>query len=360
MTSRERMLAILAGERPDRIAVYEHWWGETLPAWREQGFPAGVTPDQHFDYDLQSLGWGVDTAPFRGASEVLEEDDRRRVIRDGRGATLRYWKAKSGTPEHLAFDCATPADWLRYKEPLLELDPARVNTDALAQALAAGRQGDKLLFMGNLFIFELLRGTLGDVVMMESLLLEPAWIHDFCRTYTDFYKRHYAWLFDNVGRPDAMFIYEDLGYSHGPFCSPATFNELLAPYHTELVAFFRDYDLPSILHSCGDVRAMFPTIQACGWACLQPMEAKAGNHVLDFADQTAAAGARLGFMGNIDVTVLNTGNRDAIAREVRTKVGGMVARGAGYCFHSDHSIPPDVGYEDYRFAVEVARECGTY
>ena len=65
-------------------------------------------------------------------------------------------------------------------------------------------------------------------------------------------------------------------------------------------------------------------------------------------------------MGNIDVTVLNTGNRDAIAREVRGKVGGMVARGAGYCFHSDHSISPDVGFEDYRLAVELARECGAY
>jgi len=354
------MQAILAGEPPDRIAAYEHWWPETFTAWREQGYPEGVSPEDHFDYDLQGLGWGIDTEPLRGVREVIEEDDRRRVVRDGRGATLRYWLAKSGTPEHLAFDCNSPEAWRRYREPLLSLDPARIDAESLRRNLEAGRRGERLLFMGNMIIYELLRATLGDVVMLESFLLEPDWIHDFCRVYTDFYKAHYAWIFEHIGRPDAMFIYEDLGHSHGAFCSPATFDALLAPYHAELVGFFADLGLPSILHTCGDVRALFPSIQRCGWSCLQPMGAKAGNNMLDYADQAISTGRLMGFMGNIDVTVLNTGDRDAIAREVTTKVRGMVQRRAPYCFHSDHSIPPDVSYADYRFALDLARECGVY
>ena len=361
MTSRERMQAILAGEAPDRVALFEHFWGETIrDSWSRQGWPEGGSPDKIFEFDLLPLGWSVDPVPFRGVSETLEEDDQHRLVRDGRGATLRYWKSKSGTPEHVAFECTSPEIWKRYREPLLELDLDRIDREHLPAALARAKEGDQFCVFGNAFVFELLRGILGDVCMLESFLLDPAWVHDFCRTYTDFYLRHYAWVFDHIGLPDGMFIYEDLGFSNGPFCSPATYGELIQPYHTELVDFFHSYGLPVILHSCGDVRQVFGQLVQTGWDCLQPMEAKAGNFVLDYADQMTDYGRRLGFMGNIDVTVLNTGDRDRIRAEVELKVKGMVQRGAGYCFHSDHSIPPDVSYDSYRFAVEVMRECGQY
>ncbi|MCC7495804.1 MAG: hypothetical protein IT204_25860 [Fimbriimonadaceae bacterium] len=362
MTSRQRMQAILAGEAPDRVAIFEHFWPETLrQTWIPQGFPEGRSPDAVFDYDLRNLGWSLDTTPLRGTSEVLEEDDTHRLTRDGRGATLRYWKHKSGTPEHVAFDCTTPEIWAaKYREPLLGLDLERIDTQNLPERLRAGREGDKFLVYGNLFVFELLRGILGDLVMLQSFLLEPAWVHDFCRVYTDFYKRHYDWIFAAIGKPDGMFIYEDLGFTNGPFCSPATYREVIQPYHTELVDFFHSYDLPVILHSCGDVRQLFGQILETGWDCLQPMEAKAGNDCRAFADQITAGGRRIGFMGNIDVTVLNTNDPAKIRVEVEGKVRGMVQRRAGYCFHSDHSVPPDVDYASYQLAVDVMRECGDY
>lgn len=361
MTSRERMQAILAGEAPDRVAVYEHFWGETIPKWREEeGFPADRGPETVFDYDLVNLGWSVDTTPFRGVNEVVEEDDRRIVTRDGRGATLRYWKGRSGTPEHIHFECTSPEVWARYREPLLDLDVDRIDTQGLPERLQRGREGDKFLVYGNLFVFELMRGIMGDVCMLESSLLEPAWVHDFCRVYTDFFKTHYAWVFEHIGLPDGMFIYEDLGFSNGPFMSPKTYHELVWPYHTELVGFFHDYGLPVILHSCGDVRQLFDQLLASGWDCLQPMEAKAGNDVLRFADQMVEHGRRIGYMGNIDVTVLNTGDRERIREEVVGKVTGLVQRGVGYCLHSDHSVPPDVSYASYAYAVELAREHGVY
>lgn len=362
MTSRERITAILAGETPDRVAVFDHFWPETVrDVWSKTGFPEGQTPHQHFDFDLQLLGWSVNTTPFhQREAELLEEDDEHKLVRDGRGATLRYWKHKSGTPEHVGFECITPEIWKDYREQLLGLDLTRIDREHLPKALAAGRQGDKFLCYGNLFVFELLRGILGDVCMLESFLLEPAWIHDFCRVYTDLFKTHYEWVFREIGLPDGMFIYEDLGYRNGPFCSPGTYRELIRPYHEELVGFFHDYGLPVILHSCGDVRQLFDQIVATGWDCLQPMEAKAGNDVLAFADQCRDFGRRIGFMGNIDVTVLNTGDRERIRAEVSRKVSGMVERGAGYCFHSDHSVPPDISYDSYRYAIELTRELGTY
>lgn len=362
MTSRERMSAILAGEAPDRVALFEHFWPETIGGyWRQQGFPADRGPHEVFDYDLVGLGWDVDTTPFRGVNEVMEETDRHILTRNGRGAVLRHWKGKSGTPEHVGFECVTPEVWReKYREPMLDLDLSRIDTEGLPKRLEQWRQSDKYLVYGNLFIFELMRATLGDVVMLESMVLEPDWIRDFCQVHLDFFIAHYTWIFDHIGKPDGMFIYEDLGFSNGPFCSPQTYMTLIRPYHTALVRFFHDYDLPVILHTCGDVRQIFDQLVASGWNCLQPMEAKAGNHVLDYADQAAEMRRPIGFMGNIDVTKLNTNNKDIVAAEVLPKIEGMKARRAGYCFHSDHSIPPDVEYETYRFAVDLVREHGEY
>lgn len=361
MTSRERMTTILAGEVPDRMAVFEHYWPETLnTVWPEQGYPAGADPMVVFDYDVQGLGWNVDTVPFRGVHEVLEETDRHYLVRDGRGARLRYWKGKSGTPEHVGFDCTSPEAWQRYRQPLLGFDETRITGDRLPEALEAAKAGERFCVMGNLHVFELMRATLGDVCMMESMLLEPAWIHDFCRVYTDLYKAHYDWIFTRIGKPDGMFIYEDLGYSNGPWTSPRIYRELIQPYHTELVGFFHDHGLPVILHTCGDVRQLFDAILESGWDCLQPMEAKAGCHVVEFADRMVEQGRRIGYMGNIDVTVLNTNDLDRITQEVASKVDALKQRGVGYCFHSDHSIPPDVNLASYQHALAVLRERGDY
>lgn len=34
--------------------------------------------------------------------------------------------------------------------------------------------------------------------------------------------------------------------------------------------------------------------------------------------------------------------------------------GGHYIFHSDHSVPPTISIENYRYAVEIAREIGSY
>jgi uroporphyrinogen-III decarboxylase len=67
-------------------------------------------------------------------------------------------------------------------------------------------------------------------------------------------------------------------------------------------------------------------------------------------------GDRISFMGNMDVTVLNRNDRNLVRAEVERKVRELKRLGASYFFHSDHSIPPDVRYDTYKFALEVFRE----
>ena len=358
MTSREIIASILRKETPERMGIFEHWWGETIPAWQKQGYPENAKVEDYFNYDMQGVGGWFDSGIRPGfQEEVIEESDEWKVRKDGRGATLKYWKAKSGTPEHIAFEVTTPEKWKPFRESLLTLNPKRVDIPGIRDALKQGEPTGRFRFYGNLFIFELMRATLGDVCMLESFLLEPEWIRDFCTVYTQHYKLHYDYIFREAGKPDGMFIYEDLGFRNGLFCSPKTLADLVIPFYRELVGFFHDCGLPVILHSCGDVRKAVPLVIGAGFDCLQPMEAKAGNDVLEFAK---LYGNKISYMGNIDVTVLNRNDDKLTRSEVERKVGALRKMRIPYIFHSDHSVPPDISFGTYKLAVETFRGMEKY
>lgn len=358
MTSHERVATLLRHELPDRIGLFDHYWGETLPRWLQEGYPDGVAVEEYFGYDLQFAGGWIDTTPFRGVSELVAETDEWTLTKNGAGATFKYWKHKSGTPEHVDFDCCTPQRWEEvYKPQLSVFDPERVTVAACKEGIAKAKANEKFSVFSGLFIFELLRGTLGDVCMLESFALEPEWIHDFCRTYTDFYLKYLDHLFAEAGQPDGAFIYEDLGYSKGLFCSPTMLDEMIMPYYRELFAYFHNRDMPVILHSCGGVTEAVPLIIAAGVDCLQPMEVKAGVDVISLAEQF---GDRLSFMGNIDIRVLEQGDKAAIEAEIVGKMETLKSLGAAYFWHTDHSVSPNVSFETYQYAMKVYKEHCAY
>ncbi|MGD0093667.1 MAG: uroporphyrinogen decarboxylase family protein [Planctomycetota bacterium] len=359
MTSRERITLLLKKQLPDHMGLYEHFWPETLrDYWTQQGYPKDAEPQKHFDYDLWGCGGWFNSAPFIRPEELLEETDEWKVTRNGHGARLKHWKKKSGTPEHIGFDVTTPEIWKKYREPLLATDRARLgNLEEAKQKLAEARAAGKFAVFGNLFIFELLRGTLGDETFLPAMLLEPAWIHDFCQVYLDSFKRHYEILFREAGTPDGFFLYEDFGYRNGLFCSPQTMKELVFPYEKALVSFFKDYGLPVILHSCGDVRKAVPQVIDAGFDCLQPMEAKAGCDVLAFA---RTYGSKLAYMGNINVVPLGTNDPVQVKNEIVPKLTELRRMRIPYIFHSDHSIPPEISLATYKGALQLLKEHGNY
>lgn len=359
MTSRERVAALLRKEIPDAMGLYEHFWPETLrDYWPQQGYPKDSKPEEYFNYDLVNCGGWFNSEPFLQKEEVIEETDEWKVLRNGRGTRLKYWKNKSGTPEHIGFEVATPEIWKKYREPLLSVNRERLGgLEEAKEALAKARAAGKFAVFGNLFVFELLRATLGDETFLPALLLEPEWIKDFCQVYLDFCRRHYEIMFREAGVPDGVFVYEDFGFSNGLFCSPKTLAELIMPYETALVSFFKDYRLPVILHSCGDIRKAVPLVIKAGFDCLQPMEAKAGCNVVEFA---RTYGNKLAYMGNINVVALGANDLPQVKDEILPKLTALKKMRIPYFFHSDHSIPPDVNFETYKYALELFRDGRSY
>jgi len=386
--SRQVIEDLLRGREAERVGLMGLPWGDTLAAWIEQGYPtrrvphevgdqiwrddgqrvlaeeAGehdepVPPWQHFGYDMVGVGPWFDILPLRGHSKLESETDEWAVKRNGAGAALKYWKHKSGTPEHIDFRMTTRQVWESdYRKYLLELDPARVRTDELARNLREAGRAGTWTHLGHMFIWELMRQSMGDVTMYQSLLLDPGWVHDYAQVYTAFFTTHFQYMFDQVGLPDGIWIYEDLGYKNGLFASPKVLRELVFPYYAELVTFFHSHDLPVVLHTCGSTAAALPMIIEAGFDAVNPMERKAvGNDPFAFAEQY---GEQLAFVGGLDARVFETNDRRIIGREVAEYVEGMKARGARLVFATDHSISPRTHYDSYRHALDVYREHMAY
>jgi uroporphyrinogen decarboxylase len=241
-----------------------------------------------------------------------------------------------------------------YRPHLLNFDPLRFKIEETRKNYNQARQADRWIYFGHMFIWETMRRSMGDITMYESLLLDPEWIHDFNRVYTDFYKQAFIYLFEQVGLPDGIWIYEDLGYKNGLFASPKVLSGLIFPYYKEIVDFFHSYDLPVVLHSCGSTAQALPLIIDAGFDALNPMERKAkDNDPFAFAEKYRD---RLAFIGGLDTRIFETNDRDIIRREIIAYIQGMKARGARLVFASDHSITTNTRYDSYLYALDIYRE----
>ena len=160
-----------------------------------------------------------------------------------------------------------------------------------------------------------------------------------------------------AGKPDGVWLYEDLGFNKGLFCSPSILENLIFPYYKEMVDFFHEYDLPVVLHSCGGIGEALDLIAGAGFDALNPMEAKAGCDVVSFAERY---GDRLAFVGGMDARIFESGDRDSIRSEVSRLCKSMKEIGARFVFGSDHSISPNVALADFRYAIDIYRENMAY
>ena len=113
--------------------------------------------------------------------------------------------------------------------------------------------------------------------------------------------------------------------------------------------------LPVIYHGCGNVKAIFPDHIEMKIDVSNPLEAKAG---MDAVERRRADGHAIGFCGNSNVQVWETGDRAGIRREVLRKLNA--ARGDGFIFQSDHSVSSGVSGPTCDYIVRLVREFGTY
>ncbi len=358
MTHKERFLAALQREPVDRLAFGDSLWADTIKAYVAKGYLCdGEDLVAHFDTSWRSGGWLTGTADLDFTPRVIEETEETVLKLDGNGASLRHWKNKSGTPEHVDFTVKDRVGWEAHIKPhLLQVDRRRIPFEGYRQARAlAAREGRAFCWSG-VAPFEQMHPVCGHEYMLMGMALDPDWVRDMVMTFTDFTLMHQEILFREEGLPDAFWFYEDMGFKEKPFMSPAMYEEIIQPGHARLFDYAHGHGCKVIVHSCGYVAPLVPGMIAAGMDCLQAMEVKAG---MDLPALAQAFGDRIAFCGGIDIRVIASNDRAAIDAELDRRLRPVLEMGAGYILHSDHSIPPDVDYETLRYFFERGSVVGS-
>lgn len=352
MTGRERILTTLTGGIPDKVGKSESPWAETIVRWRQEGLAEDADMADVLDMDILNMG-GIDMS-LRLPVEVFEDTDSYRLYRDANGVTRKDFKRESGhTPYWIDHVVRTRADWMKYRDRL-EPTPERV-TDAARKAYEHGRSRERFICLNTCEAYELAWPVFGQVGIFTLMMDDPELIADVFEVYTD--------LIIGMGRValeagldfDGCFFYGDLGYRNATLFSPRLYEQLLMPQHARMCAFFNDLNKPVVLHSCGRIQELIPQFIEAGFAAIQPLEAKAGQ---DVRELKPLYGDQITFFGNMDIRKLS-GSKQDVEEEVVSKL--LVAKEGGrYIFHSDHSVPPTVSFDNYLYALELLEKHGSY
>jgi uroporphyrinogen decarboxylase len=157
------------------------------------------------------------------------------------------------------------------------------------------------------------------------------------------------------GLLDGMVIWGDVAYVNGMLFSPEYWRAHFKPIVREQIRVCHEAGLPVIYHGCGNATAILDDFIQMGLEAYNPLEAKAG---LDVVELRKRYGHRLGFCGNMDVLAWANAPLAELRKIVLTKLNA--ARGGGYIFQSDHSVPSNVSAERYEYVINLVREYGRY
>ncbi len=364
MTSKERIRLLLSGEKTDRLGRAEAPWPHTRERWREEGLPAGVHPNDFFSMDIRRM-LKID-ASFLLEPELLEESAEFVVARDPNGVLVKRWKDEHGVPQPLEYPIRSPKDWKALRERLVPdegrfafgyygdygYEYARAPLARLKEMIeACDDLRETFLVVETLDPYEATMARVGDENLLVWMATAPEFVYEMFEAHAELGTACVEMLLDAGVRPDGVFVGGDIAYRNGLLFSPAMYRELLWPHHARMFRFFHERGLKVIYHSDGCVTEALPMLIEGGADCIEPLEVQAGMDLDELAEEF---GERVSFMGNVSVKALSA-TKDGAVEEARRRIrAGRRAR--GYIFHSDHSLPPTVSFENYSAVMEVFEE----
>ena len=360
LTGRERIDRIIRREPVDRVGLFESFWADTREHWVKQGkVSAGEDLHDHFRMDMRNSWPFTMEANLDNMETVLEEDAETRLVRNGNGAVLRWWKNKSGTPEHVDFLVKDRNGWQEHVRDYLmdeSLDERRIAWDSYRE-LRDKCQREQLWFnWSGVNVFELMHPVCGHEYMLIGMALDPDWVKDMCTVFSEVTIRLMKKLFAKEGKPDGIWFFEDMGFKGKPFMSPEMYRDIIFPAHKRTFDYAHSIGCQVIVHSCGYVEPFLPGLIEAGMDCLQALEVKAG---MDLVKLKKAFGDQIALFGGMDIRALESNDLAAVDAELQTKLPPAMA-GSGYILHTDHSVSTRVKYETYKYFVDTGLRIGTY
>lgn len=365
----ERMAKALRHEEPDQVPISDFFWGGFIRRWRQElGLPADADPYRYYDLD-----WIVTTPnmdPWIRPFEILRETADEVILKTGFGAVL-HKRFAMPMPEMRAWEIDTlekleraefddPQDRRRFHEggdnQIAGVgDGFQRNSPPWLDTVKSLRP-DFPVYGSMIEVSECLTRLIGQHHAMLWMGEHPNRMGTVINRIGAFYLAcAQATIAAGKDLLDGFVIWGDVAYKKSTFMSPSYWREYFRPWVAQMVECAHAHGLPVIYHGCGNVSAILPDFIDMGVDGYNPLEAKAG---LDVVELRGRYGHRLAFCGNSDVQVWETGDREAIRREVLHRL--QAAQGGGFIFQSDHSVTSAVSGPTYDYIVKLVRQYGHY
>ena len=237
-------------EPPDRLPVCDALWDGLQRDWVEEGMPAGVSPADHFAWDLESMF--ID-ASARFDMVVHSRAAGRITFADRAGYTIAKEDGRSGTLHFLDHKTKTRNDWEKLTRPRMVLDDpsgtARIDSagyfghfDPYPTWAEAKQKFDATYARGRFVTFAAYgpweatwRHCALDRLLL-NVLDEPEWCADMFATYTTLLIAVLQRALDLGLKPDGIFLVEDMGFKTSLLISPRTWDALLRPCYERIAA----------------------------------------------------------------------------------------------------------------------------
>lgn len=365
----ERMNKTLNHEEPDRVPISDFFWGSFIKRWRQElNLPEDVSP-----YDYYDLDWIVTTPnmdPKIQSFETLKEDETEVVVKTGFRTTMRK-KFDFPMPEFVswdidsieklqAFEYDNAYDRRRYFEAGDNQiagvgDSFQRNTPAWIETVKK-LHPDFPVYGSIIECSECITRLLGQE---NSLLWMGMYSDEFGaeinrigQFYLDCLK---AQIKAADGLLDGMVIWGDVAYTQTMLFDPDYWREYFKPWVKAMIEECHKHNLPVIYHGCGNVELIFEDFIEMGLDAYNPLEVKAN---MDAVELKRKFGDKIGYCGNNNIQVWETGDKNLIKKEVLRKLNA--AKGGGFIFQSDHSVSSEVSGQSYDYVVKLVREYGKY
>jgi len=350
MTSRERVRMTLEHREPDRVPIHDSVWAATVSRWHKEGLPEEIPVSEYFDYEI--VGFGADLSP-RFPVKVLERNETYIVETTPYGGIRRNFRDYSTTPEIIDWPVKSKEDWYKIKDRL-QPNITRVNWVSSLNDYSRTYGDGKFVTYSAAMGYDQFQSYIKTEELLILLVEDPEWAKDMFRTHAILLIEMAKIMIEYGFKFDGAFLYNDMGYRNGLLFSPRTYQEVLQETDAMVCEFFHKNNMPVILHSCGNVKELIPYLIDAGFDCLQPLEVKAGMDLLELKPEY---GDKISFMGGIDVRKMT--DPVAIEEEISRKFE-VAKKGGGYIYHSDHSIPKNISFEDYNRVISLVKKYGKY
>ncbi|TFG63225.1 MAG: hypothetical protein E4H36_06140 [Spirochaetales bacterium] len=367
---KDRVLKAFRHEEPDRIPIHEFYWTEFLKQWRaELGLAKDTDPYRYYDLDLIVVMPNLD--PVVRPFEILNHTESETLVKTGFGAIVRkvhdfpmphYSGFETDTIEKVeSFVFGDPWDDRRFfsagDDHLNGVGDGEIlrNTPAFMERLESWYP-DFTVFGTVIEASEFMVRSIGQENMLLWMAMYPEAMGRFAEKINRFaLEITRSQIKAAGGKLDGIFLAGDVAYANGMLFSPSYWRKYFKPGVKVICEEAHANGLPVFYHGCGDVSAIFEDLIEAGVDAYHPLEAKAN---LDMLALRKKLGHRLAFFGNMDVRVWGRGDREEIKTYTLRKLNA--AKGGGYVFCSDHSVPASVPGSVYDYLISLVRKSGVY